>query len=197
MAAGQRTWRVRTSFRELVLRLNPPSQRPVGAAGGRSSFDGPLAHLMFAVQGGDPDVAACVRDAHLAYLGYQGERSAPAHHARPPYWRELNHLERDLRRALSSGVMTLEEVVRPTAVVAQEEVEAAPPPARRAKPVAEPAPYDVKVIDDTGEAIAGIEINLTIDGTPETINTTRAGTAHSEGTTRADALLKILDGSDR
>ena len=191
--AGQRVWSVRTSFRELVLRLNPPSQRPVAAAGAPSSLDGPLAHLMSAVQAGDPDAVAAVREAHSAYQGHAGEGSAPAHHAQPPYSRESQQLERDLRRALGSGVMTLEEVPRPVAVAPQEEVEAAPPPARRAKPVAEPAPYDVKVIDDTGAAIAGIEINLTIDGTPETINTTGGGTAHSEGTTRADALLKILD----
>jgi hypothetical protein len=41
--------------------------------------------------------------------------------------------------------------------------------------------------------VAGIDVNLTIDGSPETIKTTAGGTAHSEGHTGSNAQLKMLD----
>jgi len=191
--AGQKEWRVRTRWREFVLRVSQRPRRVDAASGDSASSNARFERLMFAVRGRDPEVLAAVRGVHAVLGGSSGDKTAPAHHARAGYWREFDDLEPDLRRALRSGLLTLEEVIRPFAASAQPDPEPAPPPAPKAKPRAEPAPYDVKVIDVTGAPIAGIEINLTVDGSPETIKTSGGGTAHSEGTTRADALLKILD----
>jgi len=57
----------------------------------------------------------------------------------------------------------------------------------------EPKQFDVKVIDDTGTAVAGIDINLIIDDSPETITTSRAGSAHGEGLSSTTARLRMLE----
>jgi hypothetical protein len=60
-----------------------------------------------------------------------------------------------------------------------------------AKPPREPKPFDVQLIDDTGAPIAGLDVNLTIDGEPETIKTNGGGIAHGEGY-ESSALLRML-----
>lgn len=186
--AGQRAWRVGTGFRELLLRLNP-SAPPLPAAA-RGSMDAALRELLFAVEGRRPDAVSAVRELLEALSGIP---ASPSNHHQPGFLQPLDGLERELRAALRFGILTIEKPRPRVGVPVVEEEEPPPPPVRRTKPVAAPVSYDVTVIDDRGGPVSGIDINLTVDGVPETITTTARGTAHSEGQNGTTAQLKMLD----
>jgi hypothetical protein len=67
------------------------------------------------------------------------------------------------------------------------------PPAPSAKEEPLTASFEVKVIDDTGAPIAGIDVNLTIDGEPETLTTGGGGSVNGTGKKRNPATLRMLD----
>jgi outer membrane protein OmpA-like peptidoglycan-associated protein len=188
---GRNEWRIQTAWGELVLRVKAAAP---DSRGSRANSGAAFSRLMLAMGSGVPEVIDGVRSLHATIVGPATNDPAPAHHAVVPYWREFAHIEQDLLQALRTGTLTIEALKRqPGPPSPVEEEPPAPPPAPRNKSSSEPSPYDVKVIDDTGAAVAGIDVNLTIDGAPETIKTSGGGTAHSEGHTGSIASLKMLD----
>lgn len=101
---------------------------------------------------------------------------------------------RTLEEALVSGRLQIQWEDFPS-LTARTAWEPELPPLPPAEPARESKSFDVKLIDDTGAPIAGMDVNLTIDGEPETFTTSGGGLAHGEGY-ESSALLRMLKVDD-
>ncbi|MFZ5891641.1 MAG: carboxypeptidase regulatory-like domain-containing protein [Myxococcota bacterium] len=117
---------------------------------------------------------------------------------RAPQLRDLSDafikvvLLRRLEDVLQSGRLLI-ECEQIASLTEREEPAPELEPLPVSRPPREPKSFDVKVIDDTGVAVSGIDVNLIIDDTPETIRTSRAGCAHGEGLSSSTARLRMLE----
>src|SRR5450755_24595 len=188
---GRKEWRVQTSFRELILRAG--SSLPQGSGADRAG-EALLSHLMFALRGHHSEVGSTLRDVRDTAYGYRDADPAPAHFARPPYWRELDDVERDLRAALRSGMLTLEEIARrPGVAVAIEEQALAVAQLSPPRDAPLETSFEVRFVDEIGQAISGLQVEIAVGDRRERVPTNAAGVALLEGTTAGSGTVTVLD----
>lgn len=151
-----------------------------------------LFELRYGLETGDRQVVLLVRGL-LAALDGSGWPRPLFDDASPAESRDLLSL---VEGAIQGGRLSIRrndvEALRD-----RSEFEASVPlaPAPSATPETPTVSFEVKVIDDTGAPVAGVDVNLTIDGEPETLTTGGGGTVNGAGTKRNPATLRILDPS--
>jgi outer membrane protein OmpA-like peptidoglycan-associated protein len=164
---GRREWRIRTPFREVTLRI-------AGALGERApggTTEQLIGELSFELSHYNPEISRILREALDAVRGVRTFSDAAHQSAR------LNaELERELRAAVRSGRLELAEVQR-SKTVARRAPSLAPALGPEPEEKEELGRFEVRFVDETGQAIDGLEVLFNGAGVKDKQTTDGGGVA--------------------
>jgi len=185
MTPGTR-WVVRHWTREYDVRIDagePPSPDE------RRETQGALFVLLDAYARGEGGIAEQVEAIHHA-LFRQGISGASGRSLFGD--RQAERVRRDLEGAAHAGRLVL---AAPAPVVVSIPDDAAPPTPLEPEPAREEATtsFLARFVDEIGEAISGLRVVLTVDGTPRDLTTDGSGTVRFDGAHVSSASLRVAN----
>jgi len=186
---------VKTAFRTFRVRADRLRQTPLTDAqridSQRLAFE-----LRFGLERGDPNLVAAAQRMEVALLGALAARP----HRAVATWRLLQPLFEFLEAALEEGRLVVQpepaiaNVPEQELTVRRPRLDAEPPPEaapRRATPLQ--TSFEVRLIDEVGQAISGLPVEISAGDRVESVTTNAAGVALLEGTDAGTGSVKVLD----
>jgi len=155
----------------------------------RSSTAGALFMLMHEFEARDPEVLPVVRQVHAALFSQQ-QRFAPRLEREESDGRASERIERELEQAVKAGRLLIVPEARPVIRLAVTD-EAPVAPELAPAPEATPTFFEVRFVDEVGEAISGLAVVVTAEGKPNNLTTSGGGVARLDGVRASFASVQV------
>ncbi|HEX9618603.1 MAG TPA: OmpA family protein, partial [Polyangiaceae bacterium] len=171
----------------LVVTLEP--RRPLTEEE-RSETERALFVLMADHEARDLEITPVMEEIHAELFGEGIRFASRFDRDSSNHFQASERIERDLKQAVRSGRLLIVPEARPIIRLARTEEPVAAPDLRPA-PEAPPTFFEVRFVDEIGEAIAGLDVIIAAEGRPNNLKTDGDGKARLDGVRASFASVRV------